>query len=180
LSSNNGEETDYDVSIVSPGEVIAATGIDVPVKQGDRIDWNTVLDNYGGYIAGISKIFFLQIDGSEIGGTFIVNELDPTLLLVSVTDIPSNTVVYSSVYPNGRTTVDAIVDPYKFNPKRPNKEMTDQAIVAGTRYLILDDVNNSENVGSSVDLDPNWNYDGPDAWKNTNGSDPVIRANTII
>jgi len=180
LKSNNGEATDYDVSIVSPGEVIAATGIDLPIKQGDRIDWNTVLDNFGGYISGISKIFFLQVDGTEIGGTFIVNELDPTYLLVSITDIPSNTVIYSEIYPSGRTTVDAIVDPYKFNPKRPNKEMSDQTITTGTRYLVLDDVNNSQNVGSTVALDPNWNYDGPDAWKNLNGSDPVIRANTIV
>lgn len=180
LKSANSEPSDYDVSIVSPGEVLSALGLDIPVKAGERIDWNVVLDNYGGYIAGISKIFFLQVDGTEIGGTFTVHELDPTYLLVSITDIPSNTVLYSSIYPSGRTTVDAIVDPYKFNPKRPNKELTDQPITAGTRYLVLDDVNNSENVGGPVDIDPNWNYDGPDAWKNTNGSDPVIRANTII
>jgi hypothetical protein len=87
------------------------------------------------------------------------------------------------VYPSGRTTIDAIVDPYKFNPKRPNKEITDQPLVAGTRYLVLDDVNTSSNVGTQVDtppFNPTFNYDGPDGWKNLNGSDPVIIANSII
>jgi hypothetical protein len=79
--------------------------------------------------------------------------------------------------------VDAIVDPYKFNPRRPNKESTDQTIVAGTRYLVLDDVNTSTNVGSNVGtppFNPQFSYDGPDAWKNSNGSDPRITANAII
>ena len=38
---------------------------------------------------------------------------------------------------------------------------------------MLDDVNSSQSVGDSV-------YDGPDAWKNLDNSDPVIRTNSII
>lgn len=180
LKSANGNSNDYDCSIVSPAEVIAETGLTPPAKTGDRVDWAKVLDVYGGYVGGISKIYFLQPDGSEIEGTFVVNELDPTFLLVTIEDKPSNTILYSTVYPNGRTTVDAIVDPYKFNPKRPNKENSDQTITTGTRYLVLDDVNNSENRGTTTDIPPNYPYDGPDAWKNLNGSDPAIRANTIV
>ncbi len=180
LKSSNGNPGDYDCSIVSPAEVIAETGLNPPTKTGDRVDWAKVLDVYGGYVGGISKIYFLQPDGSEIEGTFVVNELDPTVLLVTIEDKPSNTIIYSDIYPSGKTTVDAIVDPYKFNPKRPNKETSDQTIVTGTRYLVLDDVNNSKNTGTTVDVPPNYNYDGPDAWKNANGSDPVIRANTIV
>jgi len=180
LKSDNGNDNDYDCSIVSPAEVIQETGIEPPTKTGDRIDWAKVLDIYGGYVPGISKIYFLQADGSEIEGTFVVNEVDPTFLLVSIEDKPSNTIIYSSVYPNGRTTVDAIVDPYKFNPRRPNKEETDQTVVVGTRYLVLDDVNNSPNVGGNTDPSPSYPYDGPYSWKNIDGSDPVIRANTIV
>ena len=183
LKSNNDQPNDFDVSIVSPNEVILANKLDPPTKTSDPIDWNTIVNIYGGYISGISKIFFLQPDGNEMGGTFVINEIDPTQLLVSLEDRPSNTVIFSSVYPAGRTTVDAIVDPYKFNPKRPNKETADQLIVAGTRYLVLDDVNTSTNVGTQVDnppFNPTFNYDGPDAWKNSNGSDPVIKANAII
>jgi hypothetical protein len=48
-------------------------------------------------------------------------------------------------------TVDAIVDPYKFNPLiKPNGRD-----ILGVRYLVLDDVNPSD-----------ANQDGPDAWKN--------------
>jgi len=183
LKSNNDQANDFDVSIVSPNEVILANKLEPPTKTSDPINWNTIVDIYGGYISGISKIFFLQADGNEMGGTFVINELDPTRLLVNLEDRPSNTVIFSSVYPAGRTTIDAIVDPYKFNPKRPNKESADQTIVAGTRYLVLDDVNTSTNVGTLVDnppFNPTFNYDGPDAWKNLNGSDPVIKANAII
>jgi hypothetical protein len=183
LKSNNNQANDYDVSIVAPNEVLLANGLEQPTKTGDPINWNTIIELYGGYINGISKIFFLQADGNELGGTFVVNEIDPTQLLVNLEDKPSNTVIFSSVYPAGRTTIDAIVDPYKFNPKRPNKETADQPLVAGTRYLVLEDVNNSSNVGTQVDtppFNPTFNYDGPDGWKNLNGSDPVIIANSII
>jgi hypothetical protein len=180
LKSANGESNDFDLSVVSPGEVIEATGLSAPSKMGDRVDWAKVLDLYGGYVSGVSKIYFLQPDGSEIGGTFTVNELDPSFMLVTIEDKPSNTVIVSETYPAGRTTIDAIVDPYKFNPKRPNQETTDQTVVAGTRFLVLDDVNNSSNVGTTIDRPSYYNYDGPDAWKNSNNSDPVIRANTII
>lgn len=184
LKSNNDQDNDFDVSIVAPNEVVInKTGIGVSYKTGDKIDWHTVVDTYGGYVSGISKIFFLQADGNELGGTFVINELDSTQLLVSLEEKPSNTVIYSSVYPSGRTTVDAIVDPYKFNPKRPNKESADQPLVAGTRYLVLDDVNPSSSVGTVVGrppFNPQFSYDGPDAWKNSNGSDPVIAANSII
>ena len=180
LKSNNGEANDYDLSIVSPGEVVAATGLTLPSKTGERINWTKILETYGGYIGGISKIYFLQPDGNEIGGTFIVNEVDPTYMLVTIEDKPSNTIIISGVYPNGKTTIDAIVDPYKFNPRRPNKETSDQTIVIGTRYLVLDDINNSTNVGTTIDTPPHYNYDGPDAWKNLNSSDPVIPANSII
>lgn len=180
LKSSNGEANDYDLSIVSPSEVISAIGLSAPFKTGDRIDWEKILAFYGGYVSGISKIYFLQPDGSEIGGVFTVNEVDPTYLLVTIEDKPSNTILVSDVYPSGRTTIDAIVDPYKFNPKRPNKESSDQTIVTGTRYLVLDDVNNSTNVGDNIDTPSYYNYDGPDAWKNLDNSDPVIRANTIV
>jgi hypothetical protein len=183
LKSNNDQANDFDVSIVSPNEVIINNKLEPPTKTGEPINWNTIVELYGGYISGISKIFFLQADGNEMGGTFVINELDPSRLLVNLEDRPSNTVIFSSAYPAGRTTIDAIVDPYKFNPKRPNKETADQPIVAGTRYLVLDDVNNSTNVGTQVDnppFNPTFNYDGPDAWKNINGSDPVIKANAII
>jgi hypothetical protein len=50
---------------------------------------------------------------------------------------------------------------------------------------MLDDINNSQNrgdfnrltEGNDSSRDP---YDGPDGWKYSDGSDPVIKANSII
>jgi hypothetical protein len=178
LKSNNGQDNDYDLSVLDPGEAARSLGFDAPEKTGRKIDWNEVLEIYGGYTPGISMIYFLQPSGNEIRGTFVVNEVDPSFLLVTIPDRPSNTVIISTAYPNGRTTVDAVIDPYKFNPEETFGSIAN--IPVGTRYLILDDVNNSNNVGGNFTR-PNFdNYDGPDAWKNLNGSDPILPANSII
>ncbi len=184
LKSNNGEDLDYDLSAISSGEVVTSLGLLPPVKQGERIDWDKILNIYGGYNPGISKIYFMQSNGNEIGGTFVINEIDPTYLLITL-DVdakPSNTIINGPARAsNQRTTVDAIIDPYKYNPKRPNGEMTDQPVIAGTRFLMLDDINNSENVGQTYGETPyNQAYDGPDGWKDSNSNDPVIKANSII
>lgn len=179
LKSNNGQDNDYDVTPLSPSEVVTTLGLEPPAKQGDKIDWNTIIDLYGNYVPGISKIYFLQPNGNEIGGTFVINELDPSILLVTIEDKPSNTVIA------GKTYVDAIIDPYKFNPVEVFGSRN--LIPTGTRYLMLDDVNNSANVGQYIE-GGRWNYgdsaktayDGPDAWKNMNNDDPVIKANSII
>ncbi len=192
LKSDNNQDRDYDLSILRQNEVVTSLGLQPPVKQGERIDWDRLLNIYGGYVPGISKIYFTQSNGNEIGGTFVINEVDPTYLLVTL-DVdakPSNTIIQGPARSSNQwTTVDAIIDPYKYNPKRPNGELIDQSVTAGTRFLMLDDVNNSVSVGLSDEQ--HWNagpgdsalgqtYDGPDAWKNSNGDDPVIKANSII
>jgi hypothetical protein len=193
LKSSNGQDRDYDLSVISPGEAVSSMGLLPPIKQGERVDWEKILNVYGGYNPGISKIYFLQPSGNEIGGTFVVNEVDPTYLLITM-DIdsrPSNTIISGSARSSNQwTTVDAIIDPYKYNPKRPNGEMIDQSVAAGIRFLMLDDVNNSASTG--LINQQNWDsshpsdssqgqvYDGPDGWKNSDGNDPVIKANSII
>jgi hypothetical protein len=73
----------------------------------------------------------------------------------------------STAWPQGRTTIDAIVDPYKFNPlEKVGGRNT------GVRYLILDDVN----TGSVLDDV----YNGPTAWKTAAGADQPLLANSII
>ena len=186
LKSNNGGENDYDVSILDVSEAVTSIGQEIPSKTGPRIDWSTILDLHGAYQPGLSKIYFRQASGFEIQGRFTINEVDHSYLVVTIEDKPSNTIIYSDVYPSGRSTIDAIVDPYKFNPLKHFGSRSD--IIPGTRYLVLDTVNSSsirENGfmkygqnpldGSSRNV-----YDGPDAWKNTNGSDPLIEVNTII
>jgi hypothetical protein len=182
LKSPNGDVNDYDVSILDSTEAVSSLGLEVPIKLGPRIDWNSVIPLYGSYKPGLSKIFFLQPNGTELRGTFTINPVDPTYLLVNIEDKPSNTIITSSVYPNGKTTIDAIINPRTFNPIVNFGSL--ENIPAGTRYLMLEGVNLSENVGQTIDLpsvdSTRANYDGPDAWKNLDGEDPVIYENSII
>lgn len=150
LKSNNGQTNDYDVSVVDVNEAVNTLGLDAPTKGGRRIDWSQVIAEYGNYKSGISKIHFEQADGAFVSGTFTVNQIDPSYLVVTIEDAPSNTSI-SSIYRSSAGTVDAIIDPYKFNPLTVfgSKE----AIPAGTRYLILDDINSSSTfVEKTVEL----------------------------
>jgi hypothetical protein len=167
FKSENGEDNDYEVTVVDAGQTVLAMGLDQrSVKLGDPVDWNSILEVMGGYKPG-SRIYFKQPDGSEITGQFVINTIDPSVLLVSIEKgFIGNTILSSPIADKG--TIDSVIDPYKFNPlTRPNGRDI------GVRYLVLDDVNTSKSVGDSA-------YDGPDAWKNLDGSDPVIKANSII
>lgn len=182
FKSNTGNVFDgqYDVTAVEPGAAILSAGLDeVSSKLGQPFDWTRIFEVQGGFKPG-NQIWFKQPTGYEIVGTFVINPLDPSKIVASldVDTFPSNTDIDSSI--NGidaRGTVDAIIDPYKFNPIE--NFGSKNLIPLGLRYLMLDDVNNSTNVGVNVDS-AGYPYDGPDAWKNLNGSDPVIKANSII
>lgn len=167
----------YDCSVLDPTQAINVLGLEPPSKAyPTRVDWFKVLELYGGYTE-TSKIYFLQPNGYELVGTFAVNELDPSYLVV---DLDLDTIPTNSV-----PAITAIVDPYKFNPKKKFGSIA--AIPAGTRYLMLDDVNPSPNRGQFLETNK-WStdnsslnaYDGPDGWKDLAGNDLYIKANTII
>jgi hypothetical protein len=123
--------------------------------------WNNLLDLYPGkFTAGLSQIRLTKPNNTEIVAYV---SLDPTneskmLLNIDADTVPTNTII------SGRGTVDAIVNPETFKPT--NKTV-------GTRYLILEDINITSEFGS-------LGFDGPDAWKNSNGSDFQAHANDII
>ncbi len=143
LKGNNTEPFDYNVEVLNSSEAVSALGLtDVPSKQGSRVDWNKVVEQYGGYQPGISQMFFVQPGGFEIGGTFTINPIDPTYLVVT---LDPDTISTNTLEP-----VTAIVDPYKFNPIEAFGGKSN--IPAGTRYLILDDINPSAKVGGEF----NW------------------------
>lgn len=138
-------------------------------STGDSIDvsnpentaaWQTLLDQYPGkFRAGLSQLRFSQPNDTEVVAYISLDPTDDTSMILNIdTDtVPSNTVI------GGRGTVDAIINPETFKP----------VPIIGTRYLILEDIN----------VNPQFNapgYDGPDAWKNTNGSDFQAHANDII
>jgi hypothetical protein len=174
FASNNGQANDYDVTIIDPGTAVRALKIpEKDIKIGGKLDWYQILDIQGGYTA-TSRIYLQQPNGFEIAGTFAINPVNPEILVVNLDPdtVPQNTIIESPVSGiSARGTVDAIIDPYKFNPLITFGSHSQ--IPLGLRYLMLDDVNTSQSVGDS-------GYDGPDAWKNSDGSDPVIKANSII
>jgi hypothetical protein len=113
--------------------------------------WNTLLSLYPGkFRAGLSQLRLSKPDGSEIVAYISLNPLDETIMSLNFDSdtIPSNTTI------SGRGTVDAIINPDTFNPTSK---------VAGTRYLILENIN----------------LDSP-AWKNLDDSSLVANANDII
>jgi hypothetical protein len=125
--------------------------------------------------AGATELRLTRKDlSSEIIGTVVVNPLDEYELSISwdTDTVPADTVISG---PNGdRNKIDYIINPYKTNPADLKS--------SNPRILILSDINDSENVGQDAGYDTpdNYAYDGPDAWKNTDGTDFVAGANDII
>jgi hypothetical protein len=128
------------------------------VKNGvvGQINWRGVLEaTPGTYQAGISRVYATRVDtGSIITGSFALNELDETRLIVDwdQDSFSTNTVI------SGRSSIDYIIDPQRTVPDT----------TPGTRLLLLD------NIGSTT------NTSGPTAWKNSNGTDFVASENDIV
>jgi hypothetical protein len=163
-------------SVITPGNfgllVLNNTAALLPIKEsvpteltstadlGNKQNWYSILDLYPGqFRAGLSQLRLRKEDGTEIVGYIGVNPADDFIININfdADTVPGNTILA------GRGTVDAIIDPQKFNPV--NK-------VAGTRYLTLEDIN--------PDRDTFPGYSGPQAWKNVNTSDFKASANDII
>jgi len=184
FKSNNGQPYDYDLTIVNPNAAVVAVGLDQKDYQnGEPVEWVTILDVQGGYTAH-SQAFFKQATGYDLVGTFAVNPVDPSILVVTLDrdTVPQNTSIASTI-PGiaARGTIDAIIDPLKYNPITVYGSRA--SIPLGLRFLMLDDVNPSPNVGLSYNRQGDSSstaYDGPDAWKNSDGNDAVINANSII
>ena len=152
LKADNGVAGDYNISIVDVGQAVLDAGLDLPPEKiGKKLDWQLVLDQYGGYKEGVSRITFKQPNGGELVGTIAVNPVDPTLLVVSMDmdTVPANTLitqgrypdntVYTSVRSASKGTIDAIINPYNFNPLTTYGSKTNYPV--GLRYLMLDDLN---------------------------------------
>lgn len=137
---------------------------------GDNIDvsdprnstsWLKLLDLYPGkFRAGLSQLRFTQDTGSEIVATISLNPNNENEMILNIDSdtIPSNTII------SGRGTVDAIVNPLTYSPSN---------LTAGTRFLILEDLNYNSQYGQP-------GYLGPEAWRNANNTDFQARANDII
>jgi hypothetical protein len=138
------------------------SGDDIDVSDPQNVaSWYKLLDLHPGkFRAGLSQLRFSQPGGNEIVAYISLNPSDDFSMVLNIDSdtIPSNTLI------SGRGSVDAVINPETFNPSN---------VTAGTRYLILEDIN----IDSSFDLP---GYDGPDAWKNADQTDFQAYANDII
>jgi hypothetical protein len=161
FKANNGQDYDYELTILDQSAAIQSLGLDEKeFTNGKKLDWNGVLASLGNFVEGTSMVHFRQPDGSEISGTIAINPVDPYILLVSVDrdTLKENTLINSTQYPDGRGTIDAIIDPTRYNPIEKLG-----TVPTGHRFLVLEDI-----------------ADDADAWKNANGSNTEVKANSII
>ena len=127
--------------ILDPGENVTYANnnsLYVSVKNGLDINWRTMLDQYPGqFRSGVSRLFLIQEDGTEVSGTCVLNPLDEAVLTVNWDEdtYPTNTTIASTYRPNSPGTFDAIVDPEKSGPGSGLSAST-----VGTRYLIINNI----------------------------------------
>jgi hypothetical protein len=183
--------TDYNIQVYNNQAILLAKSessipreptLDIPVRQGVPIEWQSVFDQYPGkYTAGSSAMYLTQSNGSQVVGTVAISPLDPTVLTVSWDSDtrPSDYLINSdgiikefdeagytagiNFRPSSPGTFDAIIDPQKIFP---GNGMT--AVNPGDRFLIVEDIGSINNA------------DGPVAWKSTTGTDFIAKANDII
>lgn len=147
--------------------------IDIPVKNGTKINWKFLLDMYPGHFrSGLSYISLTKQDGTNVIGYLTVNPLvEDEMEIINMTfdhetilntDISDLTTTYT------RGTVNAVINPTTFNPG--------VSPATDARYLILEDIN----TDSSIPEDSM-----PTAWKkygqhSTNIERFIAHANDII
>jgi hypothetical protein len=110
----------------------------VSVKMGNSINWRTILDPYPGqFRPGVSRLFLIQENTTEVSGTAALNPLDETVLTISwdPDTFPTNTDIASVSRSNSPGTFDAIVDPEKSGPGAGLDAPT-----VGARYLIINNI----------------------------------------
>jgi hypothetical protein len=143
-------------------------------KAGPEVSWQIIFDQYPGKFRNdISQIFLLQENGNKVVGRLMRNpmdENDSTVLYVNWDQdtFPTNTPIDSDTLQITRGTIDAVIDPQRYNPRPRLNDGTLGYPAEGTRYLIL------ESIGDQL------NDDGPDAWKSRLGADFLADANDII
>ncbi len=126
------------------------------IESGPEHPWKDLVDVHGGTIVnGLTEIRLQQPNGNIVIGTVSQHPTEPTLLLFTpFTDtVPSNNL----------PPINAIIDPFNMPV-----DSTFLNVVAGTRYLILHDIGSADNLDPAI------------AWKGTNNSNLVAKADDII
>jgi len=194
LSKDIVTVTDYNIQVYNGQiELLGPTESSIPrepnfevaIRQGQPLDWNMVFSLYPGkFVAGSSMVYLTQPNGSEVIGTVAVNPTDVTLLAVNwdTDTYPQDDDIVttgdrSSSGGRSNGSFDAIIDPHTVYPGHGM-----QNVVAGDRFLIIEDIGSDVNFKNN-DYTGNTGTatnNGPDGWKNANGTDFVAKINDII
>ena len=122
------------------------------------VNWQEIFEALpGNYVPGISRVFLSNTDSDAVvTGTFSISPFDDKSIVVNWDEdsFPADTII------QGKTTIDYIIDPTRFNPK--------DIKVPETRLLLLEDVGNPDAVETPI------------AWQNNDGSPLIASANDII
>lgn len=156
--------TNNTAKLMAVGENLIVNELEqIPVKGNIDINWNALLDLYPGkFRAGLSHIELTKPDGGRIVGYLSINPMNESAMEVLDIQFDGETLLNTPIsdltdtYTRG--TINAIINPLTYNPGTPSND---------TRYLILEDI-------ASTDTD------GPNAWKNADGSGFTASANDII
>jgi hypothetical protein len=108
-----------------------------------RHQWAALIQEYGAIVNGSTQIRLLQANGSEVVGVIALHPTDDSLLLYTPfgDTLPANTI----------DAINAII-----NPQNVNVDTHLANLNAGTRYLLLHAVGNTDDTESA----PAWNYAG--------------------
>jgi len=144
------------------------TGNIIQLVKNGRVgesNWRQILESYPGqYQDDISRVYIRKLDESqEVTGTISINPNDETEMVINwdIDTFPSNSIIEGPARQNAQwTSIDYIVDPTKTPPTNMKG--------IGARILLLDSIGDASNT------------DGPDAWKNGNGTDFLADKNDII
>ena len=121
-------------------------------------NWREIFEALPGfYRADVSRIFLTSKNNdSTVTGTFTLNPFDEGKIEINWDNdsFPQDTVIA------GRTSIDFIIDPTRFNPSSIK--------TAGVRLLLLDSVGSTNAV------------ENPVAWRNTDLTGLVANANDIV
>jgi hypothetical protein len=163
-------------TVITPGnfELLVLDNVAVLIKSSADVadsdtdippgttSWRQLLDHYPGkFRAGLSQLRLQKSDGNEIVAYISIDPNDESRMALNfdADTIPANTII------DGRGSVDAIINPETYDPT--------SVVISGTRFLILENINVSRDYGTP-------GYNGPEAWKNNDGSDFQAHANDII
>jgi hypothetical protein len=141
---------------VSELELPREPTLSTPTKVGTADNWHDLINLYGVLRNGVSQIRLANDDeATEVIGTVSYHPTDDTKLIFNA-DIDT--------YPtNSLDPINAIID-----PKKDTAVALAAGAVAGTRFLILNDIGSLDNPAGT----------GPSAWRGT--VDLVAHANDII